>query len=121
MSSEEVVSSIPISKVPGGDLLRLRQPDQPKKIYRYEVPVDGRVHPIELGGDILHVAARDPRVVEFWALHGQRQPGIRRFRVYGTGQPLPIGDLVLCGTAIAGPLVWHLIDETYLPAAATAS
>ena len=37
-------------------------------IYRYGVPVDGDWRELELSGAILHVASRDPQVVDVWAL-----------------------------------------------------
>ncbi len=80
------------------------------QILRYEVPVDDEWHAVRLQGDIVHVAARRPDVVEFWAEHhGNKGFEVdRRFRVYGTGQPCVEG--VHVGTAIAagGALVWHL-------------
>lgn len=36
-------------------------------IYRYEVPVDGLWHTLQLPGEVLHVASRHPGVVEVWA------------------------------------------------------
>ncbi len=79
-------------------------------IFRYEVPVDDRWHSIDLQGGIVHVAARQPDVVEIWAEHCHNWTGklTRRFRVYGTGQPDVEGTHI--GTAIAagGRLVWHL-------------
>lgn len=79
-------------------------------IFRYEVPVDDQWHTLTLGGDIVHVAARRPDVVEVWAEHWHNSTWklSRKFRVYGTGQPNVEG--VHVGTALAadGALVWHL-------------
>lgn len=80
-------------------------------IYRYEVPVDDRWHPLQLSGEVLHVDCRNARVVELWAMHHEGPKAVRSFRVYGTGHPLPDGvDYI--GTAIApgGQLVWHLVE-----------
>jgi hypothetical protein len=84
-------------------------------IYRYEVPVDDDVHPIELSGKILHVGCRDPRTVEFWALHSGGPTVERVFCVVGTGHPIPDGWTKLVGTAIApgGHLVWHLLEGSW--------
>jgi hypothetical protein len=81
-------------------------------IHRYEVPVDDRWHDLPLSGSVLHVASRDPRVVEVWALHTSGTEVTRTFRVFGTGQPLPAGPLRHVGTALAsgGQLVWHLME-----------
>lgn len=80
------------------------------RILRYEVTVDDEWHTIRLQGDVVHVAARLPDVVEVWAEHhGNRMFEIdRRFRAYGIGHPDVEG--VHVGTAIAadGALVWHL-------------
>jgi hypothetical protein len=84
-------------------------------IHRYEIPVDDQWHIHKLSdGGILHIAARNPEIVEFWAVHNpasQQRP--RRFRIYGTGQPLPDGPFTWHGTTITanGHLVWHLIEE----------
>lgn len=83
----------------------------PDAIYRYEVPVDDRWHPLQLSGRIVHVDCRNPRAVEVWALHTDCSPLTRSFRVYGTGHPLP-PDVQHRGTAIApgAQLVWHLME-----------
>ncbi|MEU3613498.1 hypothetical protein ABZ725_14440 [Streptomyces sp. NPDC006872] len=80
-------------------------------IYRYEVPVDDRWHPLQLSGRIVHVGCRNMRAVEVWALHADGAQTVRSFRVYGSGHPLP-PDVEHVGTAIApgGQLVWHLIE-----------
>lgn len=80
-------------------------------IYRYEVPVDDQWHGHDLSGSVLHVGCRNPRVVEFWALHTGGFTVRRLFQVVGTGQPLPAGSRHV-GTAIApgGRLVWHLVE-----------
>jgi hypothetical protein len=82
-------------------------------IYRYEVPVDDQWHGHDLGGDILHVDARNPYIVEFWALHGGGSTVRRVFRAFGTGQPLPDDHGRHIGTAVTagGALVWHLMER----------
>lgn len=83
------------------------------RVFRYEVPVDDQWHDLELSGPILHVDCRDPRVVEFWALHtpGYWCKRTESFTVIGTGHLQPDGYHV--GTAIApgGQLVWHLFRK----------
>ena len=80
-------------------------------IYRYEIPVDDRWHPLQLSGRIVHVGCRNMHAVEVWALHTSGPVETRSFRVYGTGQVIPPG-IEYVGTAIApgGQLVWHLIE-----------
>lgn len=80
------------------------------RVLRYEVPVDDAWHPVEFAGDVLHVAARRPDVVEFWALDGTAaEVSTRQLRVFGTGQPFD-EPMTYMGTALAaeGVLVWHL-------------
>jgi hypothetical protein len=81
------------------------------RILRYEVPVDDQWHQHDLSGAVLHVASRRPEVVEVWALDGGGATYPRRFRVYGTGQPID-GEWRHIGTALAveGVLVWHLAE-----------
>ncbi len=82
-------------------------------IYRYEVPVDDQWHEHDLSGDVLHVSARSPRIVEFWAMHSGGPTVRRAFRAFGTGQPLPancgrhVGSVITAG----GALVWHLMEH----------
>lgn len=79
-------------------------------IHRFEVPVDDQWHEFDVSGDVLHVAARRPGVVDFWAYaRGGGAP--LRLRVYGTGHLLP-GGLRYVGTAVAEPFVWHLMEES---------
>jgi hypothetical protein len=82
------------------------------RIYRYEVPVDDLWHIHNLRGDIVHVGCREVSVVEFWATHDpDNYPPVQRwFQVFGTGQPLP-DSADYRGTAVAGPLVWHLYER----------
>ena len=83
------------------------------RIYRYEVPVDDRVHHFSLSGDPLAVGQRKRGVVEFWAVHHDTDdPDERHFTVVSTGQPLPPSFLCHWGHAydMDGALVWHLIE-----------
>jgi hypothetical protein len=82
------------------------------RILRYEVPVDDRWHTIRCS-PVLYVACRQVDTVEFWA-HSMEE-GLapeRKFRVFGTGQPLE-DKITYVGTAIApgGSLVWHLMAK----------
>jgi hypothetical protein len=80
-----------------------------RTVYRYVVPVNDEAHEIELSGPIVHVAARSMGNVEFWALVGEQESLVRTFQVFGTGHPLP-HQAKYIGTALAGPLVWHLFE-----------
>ena len=91
------------------------------RVLRYEVPVDDEWHSFQLSGKIYpFVNAPFPHVVEFWALDSDRHIVNRKFRVVGTGQPLPFSTRIdisydYIGTAIfkneVGRLVWHLFEE----------
>jgi hypothetical protein len=95
------------------------QPGAPNAIYRYEVPVDDQWHDIETHGEIVHVAARERDVVEFWAWHvSYGTPRTRHLRVFGTGHPMD-GPYHHRGTALVGPYVWHLMEAPVMPAVPT--
>jgi hypothetical protein len=87
------------------------------RIRPYEVPVDGNWHPIDMYGEIVHVAARTPHAVEFWAWDRRRvNAETHVFRVFATGEEMPMvdgADVVHVGTAITedGRFVRHLIER----------
>ena len=62
-----------------------------RHVFRYSVPVDDRWHTLGLSGAVLHVACRQPDVVEVWALNTGGPELPRVFRVFGTGQCLAAG------------------------------
>ncbi|MEU1763330.1 hypothetical protein [Micromonospora sp. NPDC005652] len=87
-----------------------------RRILRYVVPVDDQWHTHHLSGAIVQVGAQRTDIVEFWAFHHPDEPQLaRRFRVFGTGQPLPdearthLGAVVV--TASIRRLVWHLMEH----------
>lgn len=81
------------------------------KIFRYEVPVDDRVHGHRLSGPVLHVECRQLHVIEFWAKTGVQAPYMGYFRAYGTGHDIPDGGVTYHGTVLDGDiLVWHLFS-----------
>lgn len=82
------------------------------QVLRYEISVDDQWHSINMLGRIIHVATRRPDVVEMWGLDDDCL-ATRQFKVFATGEPMPIGlDLCHVGTAIVpgGELVWHLFE-----------
>lgn len=81
------------------------------RVLRHEVPVDDRWHALQLSGPIVHVASRNPRSVEVWAIATAAPSVTRGFRAFGTGQALP-PDVQHVGTAVTagGQLVWHLFE-----------
>ena len=85
-----------------------------RRMYRYVVSVDDQWHEVNLSGNPVAVAAIGPISVEFWAEHTDGFPQMpRRFRVFGTGDPLPHGVrwIGTCPRTPAG-LVWHLYEVT---------
>lgn len=92
-----------------------------KKMFRYEIPVDGREHEVELQGDVLHVEAgrtkglrRHPHTVEFWAEGNLEGEGTKRtFLAFGTDHPVPEGAVWRGTTPRATDgTVWHLYEQT---------
>jgi hypothetical protein len=85
-----------------------------RRMFRYVVPIDDRMHTCELNGDPRHVAASEvgDDVVEFWAENDDlKAVATRWFRVYGTGDALP-GSARWWGTCDRTPdgYVWHLYE-----------
>ncbi len=83
------------------------------KVLRWSLPVDDKLHEFALTGPIVHVASRQPDVVEMWEvtndLSAPRRVG---FQAFGTGQEVPYGARYV-GTALAagGALVWHVFAD----------
>lgn len=81
-----------------------------RRILKWPVPVDDRDHPIGAGA-VVHVGCQgdNPAVVQVWTDEWHSDsPLVTLARVYGTGQPIPEGDVVV-GSVIVGPLVWHVV------------
>lgn len=83
-----------------------------RRVLRWEIPVDDGWRSFTLpASDVLHVDVKKPGVVSFWTIGDDaRSWQVRRFRVFGTGQPLPPEAGRYIGTAMDGPLVWHLFE-----------
>lgn len=89
-----------------------------KRMLRYQVPVDGKVHEINFQGDVQHVeAARDEtnslrHAVDFWAEADLDASSSRRFfHVFGTGWEVPSTSIWRGTTARTQEgLVWHLYE-----------
>lgn len=86
-------------------------------VHKISVPVNDQAVEFELSPDarILHVGCQspDPRWVSIW--YEVQEPILskvtRRFRVFGTGHPIPLGAFYF-GTAIVPgqALVWHVYE-----------
>lgn len=104
-----------------------------RTVLRWVIPVDDQWHTPPFIGSIIHVAAREIDSVEIWTspdagvsrtangtgrvlserVAWQRgKPNERQFRVFGTGQPV---EGLYHGTALVGPLVWHLFSRLATP------
>jgi hypothetical protein len=77
---------------------------------RWSVPVDDDWHLVG-GGQVLHVASRQRGVVEVWTLEAPDPVEPRLVRVYGTGHYVHPRDSIHHGTALDGPLVWHVFGS----------
>lgn len=76
-----------------------------KRVWKFEVPVDDQEHMVPW--PIVHVSAKDERVLYVWAEVDPAAPRTMPVRVYATGQPLP-ADGIHCATVGIWPFVWHL-------------
>lgn len=91
-----------------------------RQMFRYEVPADGEAHEFRLTSAPVAVAAvHDERlgyagwVVEFWAEHEETDawtPSRQAFRVFGTGEPLPLAAHWVGTCQRIEGLVWHLFE-----------
>jgi hypothetical protein len=81
-----------------------------RTIYKYRLPAEAVTIPLPEGAFIIsvHMQEGDPHI---WADVDTSKPlQQRRFRVFGTGHPLPAGDLHFIGTLLDGPFVWHVVE-----------
>jgi len=84
-----------------------------RRIFRYEVPIDGKTHEIRLASDPVFIFCRSLLTIEFWVIDRSDGPERSRFfTVIGTGSDMPPNGTYV-GTAVApdGAYVWHLIEE----------
>jgi hypothetical protein len=82
-------------------------------VHRHHILVDDQWHTLNLTGPVLHVDARYDNAVDVWVLHTEGPTTVHRFRVFGTGHPLP-DNVKHVGSALTGPggmLVWHLFED----------
>jgi hypothetical protein len=85
-----------------------------KKIYKYEIPVDGEKHVFDIPWPayIVHVNHQGRMVsVCIWAEVQDDQPPVQKwFQVFGTGHEVP-DNASYIGTAVVTPnLVWHVFE-----------
>lgn len=88
------------------------------KMYKFEVPVDGEWHEIELVGPedciVQHVGVQHRGVVAFWSAwtdHSLAEKIKLEFRAYRTGEEFDLDSTTYHGTVLDGPYVWHLISR----------
>lgn len=80
-----------------------------RRVLKWPVPVDDNDHPIGAGPVVL-VESRNGlhSTVFVWTEEPEGvAKAVRRARVYGTGQPIPDGDVHI-GSTSAGLFVWHV-------------
>lgn len=83
------------------------------RVLRYEVPIDDKIHKMDVSGGIIQVAANDLyHAVEFWAEENGFFPAYTGyFRVFGTGHEIPDGSVVVGTTQRTEQgHVWHLAE-----------
>ncbi len=92
----------PIKK--GGDIMA-------RTVWKYDVPLNDVVEvQMPQGSRILKFDTQQG-VLTLWALVSPEfTPERRRFRLAGTGHPLPEGSLDYIGSCLQGPFVWHLFE-----------
>lgn len=85
-----------------------------KTVWKFDVPLDDRWHLLQLPAPakVVQVATLKPGTVNLWVEVTPDSGDIfeQRFRVYGTGQPIP-NERVYVGTAFDSPFVWHVYAE----------
>lgn len=85
-------------------------------IGRYSIPADGEWYTLPLTGEIVHVAALTPHIVDFWAWRRPWRDALpHSFRVYDTGEEVATAGCVThIGTVVCegGRYVRHLIERT---------
>lgn len=90
-----------------------------KKVYKYELPVEGGPQAVTLprGAKILHFGHQgDPAMICIWALINPSEPTTidKMFYVAGTGHELPEPSRWVFAATInlfPIPLVWHVFQE----------
>ena len=85
-----------------------------RAIWKYEVPIDGDWHDIEIPANGLIVHVGQQQVVDhvcFWVhVTIDNTKVSRSFRVFGTGEHTE-GISVHRGSVLSGVLVWHLLEQ----------
>ncbi len=81
------------------------------RVFLYWIPVDGRWYELPLYGKIVHVACRQPDLVEIWNLDEGRMK-LRKLRAFATGEEVH-EECEYVGTAIepTGDYAWHLFED----------
>lgn len=85
-----------------------------RAIFRQVIPVDDQWHSFILTGPIVHVGTREESCVEIWFMNDPATEGEpRRFRVFGTGQPIePVTARHLASVITpSSRFVWHVLEH----------
>ena len=81
-----------------------------KAVFRYEIPLDDKAHPIPPGMPVhFEVGRRIAHVGELWleVYGGIPKSPTHEYQVFGTGHLIP-DDFEFIGTAREDPFMWHL-------------
>lgn len=83
----------------------------PRRILRYEVPVDGYWHRIEGALAPLRIGCRKTEVVEFWAWEWPEDPAVADYMAICTGEQVDdVGVQYVDSTYdVDNRYVWHLV------------
>jgi hypothetical protein len=84
-----------------------------RRILKWQIPIDDRDHPVGPGPAVLVAVqgAAHSGVVTVWTDESDTEGiPVQSARVYGTGQPVPPGDVHL-GSCLDGSLVWHVFGS----------
>lgn len=85
-----------------------------RSVWKFEVPNDDEWHEVLIPqpGRVLHVGSLQSQPA-IWAevTPGSDELYPQRFRVFGTGQPIPARSTYV-GTTLTGPFVWHVYAQT---------
>ena len=86
-----------------------------RSVWKYDIAIEGSAHAIPIGARLVHVAAQDVAVPDFfstwWEVDVDKPKALHTFVVVGTGHAIP-DDYQYRGTALCanGRLVWHLYE-----------
>ena len=83
-----------------------------RTIFKYQHPVDDSFEVRTFfGAALLDVQMQHGLIALWFLVDTSREEQVRRFRVYGTGQPFGLDDYRHVGTVQDVPYVWHIFED----------